>query len=97
VLVHTLDGFSDPALFVAHIAADSKLAARQIQRYVCKLRDVRPALDGKYLKSLGMKPGPNMGRTLDALRDALLDGEVKTLDEQEAFVQEYLTSVERRE
>ena len=60
------------------LATDSKLAARQIQRYVCKLRDVRPELDGKYLQIAGRcKPGPEMGRILDALRDALLDGEVK--------------------
>jgi hypothetical protein len=37
-----------------------------------------------------MPPGPEMGRTLDALRDALLDGEVKTHEEQEAFVRERL-------
>jgi tRNA nucleotidyltransferase (CCA-adding enzyme) len=97
VLVHTLDGFSDPALFVTWLASESRLAARQILRYVCKLRKMRPALDGKYLKSLGMKPGPEMGRTLDALRDALLDGEVKTREEQEALVREYLASVERGE
>jgi tRNA nucleotidyltransferase (CCA-adding enzyme) len=97
VLVHTLDGFSDPALFVTWLASESRLAARQILRYVCKLRKMRPALDGKYLKSLGMKPGPEMGRTLDALRDALLDGEVKTREEQEALVRKYLASVERGE
>jgi tRNA nucleotidyltransferase (CCA-adding enzyme) len=63
-------------------------------RYVCKLRGVRPALDGKYLKSLGMKPGPDMGQVLVALRDALLDGEVSTRQEQEAFVKK-LASVEK--
>ena len=95
VLVHALDDVSDPALFVTWVAADSKLAARQIQRYVCKLRDVRPALDGKYLKTLGMKPGPEMGRTLGALRDALLDGEVTTREEQQVFVKEYIARMER--
>jgi tRNA nucleotidyltransferase (CCA-adding enzyme) len=94
VLVRLLEDISDEALFVAWAAADSKLAARQIQRYVCKLRDVRPELDGKYLQSLGIKPGPELGRFLDALRNALLDGVVRTRAEQEAFVKE---RVERRE
>jgi len=89
-LVRLLKDYGDAALFVTWAASDSKLAARQIQRYVCQLRGVRPELDGKYLRSLGMLPGPEMGRTLDALRDALLDGEVKTHEEQEAFVRERL-------
>ena len=85
-LVRMLDGADDEALFVMWAAAESKLAARQIQRYVCKLRGVRPELDGKYLKSLGIKPGPELGRILEALCDALLDGEVRTRAGQEAFV-----------
>jgi tRNA nucleotidyltransferase (CCA-adding enzyme) len=87
-LVRLLEDMADEALFVAWAAADNKLAARQIQRYVCKLRDVRPELDGKYLQSLGIKPGPELGRLLDALRAALLDGVVRTRAEQEAFVKE---------
>ncbi len=88
VLVRLLEDMTDEALFVAWAAADSKLVARQIQRYVCKLRDVRPELDGKYMQSLGVKPGPELGRLLNALRDALLDGVVGTRAEQEAFVKE---------
>jgi tRNA nucleotidyltransferase (CCA-adding enzyme) len=93
-LVRMLDGAGDEALFVAWAAAESKLAARQIRRYVCRLRGVRPELDGKYLKSVGVKPGPELGRILDTLRDALLDGEVKTREEQEALVKK-LASVEK--
>jgi len=60
---------------------------------VCQLRVVRPELDGKYLRSLGCSRAGD-GRILDALRDALLDGEIKTREEQEAFVKAKL-SVER--
>ena len=91
-LVHLLEDLDDPALFVGWVAAESKQAARQIHRFARDLRHVRPALDGKYLQSLGMKPGPEMGRVLDALRDALLDGEVQTREQQEAFVKERLSA-----
>jgi len=90
-LARLLKDYGDAALFVTWAASDSKLAARQIQRYVCSLRDMRPELDGKYLRSSGMQPGPEMGRVLDALRDALLDGEIKTRAEQEAFVKAKLS------
>jgi tRNA nucleotidyltransferase (CCA-adding enzyme) len=89
-LFYLLQDLDDEALFVGWVAAESKQAARQIHRFARELRNVRPALDGKYLQSLGMKPGPEMGRVLDALRDALLDGEVKTREQQEAFVKDQL-------
>jgi tRNA nucleotidyltransferase (CCA-adding enzyme) len=96
-LVHLLEDLDDTALFVGWVATESKQAARQIHRFVRQLRHVRPALDGKYLQqSLGMKPGPEIGRVLDALRDALLDGEIKTRVEQEAYVRNLLR-VESRE
>jgi tRNA nucleotidyltransferase (CCA-adding enzyme) len=91
VVTRALEDYADAALFVAWVAAETKQAARQIHRYVRELRFVRPALDGKYLQSLGMKPGPEMGRVLDALRDVLLDGEVHTREQQEAFVKKCLS------
>jgi tRNA nucleotidyltransferase (CCA-adding enzyme) len=93
VVAHALEDYADAALFVAWVAAETKQAARQIHRYVHELRHVRPELDGKYLQqSLGMKPGPEMGRVLDALRDALLDGEVHTREQQEAFVHKLINT-----
>lgn len=92
VLVSLLEDLDDAALFVGWVATESQQAARQIHRFVRELRHVRSVLDGKYLQSLGMKPGPEMGHILDKLRDALLDGEVKTRTEQEAFVKNLLSA-----
>jgi hypothetical protein len=39
-----------------------------------------------------MKPGPEMGRVLEALQDALLDGEVHTREQQEAFVRKLINT-----
>jgi tRNA nucleotidyltransferase (CCA-adding enzyme) len=46
--------------------------------FLTKLRYVRTALDGEELKRLGISPGPEMGRVLQILRKAKLDGEVRT-------------------
>ena len=92
VLVHLLEDMDDAALFVGWVVAESPQTARQILRFARELRHVRPVLDGKYLQTLGMKPGREMGRILDTLRDALLDGEVKTRAEQEAFVKKLLSA-----
>jgi len=97
VLFHLLQDLEDPALFVGWIAAESRLAARQIRRYVRVLRHVRPVLDGRYIqRSLGIQPGPEIGRILNALRDALLDGEIHTREEQEAFVQELAAQIKQQ-
>jgi len=81
---------SEPALFVTWAASDSTLAREQLAHYWRELRHVRPEVDGNYLKSLGLKPGPRFGRILNAVRAAKLDGEVQTRAEEEAMVAKLL-------
>ncbi len=64
-----------------------------ISEYLLKLRHVRPALSGKDLKALGVPPGPEMGRILRRLREARLDGEVKSPEEEQALVKKEFAHV----
>jgi poly(A) polymerase len=50
--------------------------------------DPPPLLTGNDLKALGMKPGPEFKRLLDAVREAQLDGELRTRDDALARVRE---------
>jgi len=43
---------------------------------------------------MGLEPGPLFGRLLSALRDARLDGEVTSLEEERAFVEKLLAKEE---
>lgn len=45
-----------------------------------------PVLTGDDLKSLGMKPGPEFKQLLDSVREAQLEGRVRTKDEAQALV-----------
>jgi hypothetical protein len=47
-----------------------------------------PLLQGKDLVALGVRPGPEMGRLLVALRHAQLAGTVRTGDEARAWLRE---------
>jgi len=47
-----------------------------------------PLVSGNDLKSLGIRPGPAIGRILDAIRDAQLDGRLATRDGALAFARE---------
>jgi len=66
------------------IASDEKegtpslIVHRYLQLFLTKLRYVRTALDGEELKRLGIFVGPEMGKVLQILHKAKLDGEVST-------------------
>lgn len=72
------------AVRVLHFAEPR--AAVAAARYLSELRAARPPLDGNDLRRLGVAPGPAMGRLLEELRAAALDGVVATRAEAEAWV-----------
>jgi tRNA nucleotidyltransferase (CCA-adding enzyme) len=60
------------------IASESPTVQRHLQLFLTRLRYVRTTLDGEELKRLGISAGPEMGRVLQILHKAKLDGEVRT-------------------
>ncbi len=90
-IYHTLSVYNLRTLFTAWLTADSKTAARHIKLYVDKLRAVHPTLDGNDLRrEFGLTPGRRVGRILDALRDAILDGQISTAEEEKALVRQWI-------
>ncbi len=69
----------DPLAIQANaIATESSILQRNLRLFLTRLRHVRTSLDGEELKTLGISPGPEMGRVLQVLHKARLDGEVRT-------------------
>ena len=89
-----LKHYSGAAIFVLWIATDSESVRERLELYHRTLRFVEPEIDGEYLKAMGLQPSPLFGHILSALRDACLDGEVSSLEEEEAFVEELLAKGE---
>lgn len=79
--------FSVTAITALHYAEPA--AAVMTARYLRELRTMRAPLNGADLQRLGIAPGPLLGRTLEALRAAALDGEVTTREEAEAWVRRH--------
>jgi tRNA nucleotidyltransferase (CCA-adding enzyme) len=68
----------DPLAIQANaIATESSTARHRLHLFLTKLRYVRTVLNGEELKKLGIPAGPQMGKTLEALHKARLDGEVR--------------------
>jgi tRNA nucleotidyltransferase (CCA-adding enzyme) len=77
------------------IAAESPTACRSLQLFLTELRHVRTALDGEELKKLGVPAGPEMGKILQVLHKAKLDGEVSTRADEKKLVRSLSPKLER--
>jgi tRNA nucleotidyltransferase (CCA-adding enzyme) len=86
---------STPALMIQWLCSESERVRERLWYYETELRHVRPAVDGEYLKSLDLKPSPLFSRLLYAVRDARLDGEVETVEEEKALIARLLAEREK--
>jgi len=85
-----LKHYSTPAIFVLWMATDSEAVRERLELHHRTLRFVEPEIDGEYLKAMGLRPSPLFGHILSALRDARLDGEVSSLEEERVLVEKLL-------
>ncbi len=67
---------------------------RLISRYYTRLAGVKPLLRGRDLKAMGVPPGPVYREILEGLLRARLDGEVRTRDDEAAWVRRFLAGTE---
>jgi tRNA nucleotidyltransferase (CCA-adding enzyme) len=77
-IYYLLREYEPVAIQANAIASDPSIVHRHLQLYLTKLRYVRTSLDGEELKRLGISAGPEMGKVLQVLHKAKLDGEVRT-------------------
>jgi tRNA nucleotidyltransferase (CCA-adding enzyme) len=66
----------------ARVAAESRVARDRLELYLAKLRRVKTAITGVDLIRMGLEPGPRMKEVLSRLRQARLDGDVATREEE---------------
>jgi tRNA nucleotidyltransferase (CCA-adding enzyme) len=77
-IYYLLREYEPVAIQANAIASEPSMAHRHLQLYLTKLRYVRTSLDGEELKKMGVSAGPQMGKVLQILHKAKLDGEVLT-------------------
>jgi tRNA nucleotidyltransferase (CCA-adding enzyme) len=84
----TLRSFEIATLLYMMAKTKDHAGKRHISQYITKYHAVQPLLNGNDLKTLGIEPGPIFRETLEALRDARLDGEVLTKEDEMGYVQQ---------
>lgn len=85
-----LEGVPEEALVAIMARSPSDRIKRQVSAFLTTWRQAKPLLTGKELQSMGIKPGPIYGKVLTQLRDAHLDGLVKTETEERAFIEKLI-------
>jgi tRNA nucleotidyltransferase (CCA-adding enzyme) len=81
---------SSAARMIQWLCTDSERVRQRLRLYETELCQVQLAVDGEYLKELGLKPSPLFSKLLSAVRDARLDGEIQTEEEERALVDSLL-------
>jgi tRNA nucleotidyltransferase (CCA-adding enzyme) len=85
-----LNSSSLAALVSGSLLLDGATAREHASAYLSRFRHVRPLLNGETLGEMGFPAGPAIGRMLDRLRDARLDGLISTRAEELELAQHVL-------
>jgi tRNA nucleotidyltransferase (CCA-adding enzyme) len=85
-LVKKLSRFSLLSIQTVKLVLPSGRIKENINKYLETWRYVRPKTTGENLIKIGIPPGPLYRRILGKLRDALLDGEISTVEEENSLV-----------
>ena len=84
-------GFDRDSVCAFGIATEHEIARPRAADYLSRLADVRPELTGKDMINLGVPRGPDIGRFLNRLLHARLDGLTTSREDETALVKEWLT------
>lgn len=90
--VERLEAYPLAAVEAVGYAAKDPRVKECFDEYISKWRYIKPHINGDDLKALGVEPGPRYAVLLRRLRNAWLDGEVKTKEEEKALLQTLLNS-----
>jgi tRNA nucleotidyltransferase (CCA-adding enzyme) len=95
-ICRALAQFHERSLRAALTVIDQPAAREAVVLYLNELREVKPVLDGTRLRDLGVPPGPLMGRILDEVQAAVLDGVIATPQQEEEYAQQIIAREGRR-
>ncbi len=89
--VSWLESLSLPVILV--LAVREPMVQGLVRDYLLRLKNIKPTLTGKDLKAMGIRPGPQIGQILRRLRQARLDGEVSSVEEEKKLIQKEFAHV----
>jgi tRNA nucleotidyltransferase (CCA-adding enzyme) len=92
-IVAVLDRFPDAAVAAFGALSEDSAISTIVQRYLDQWRDVRPLLTGNDLLDMGIPEGPDIGKGLQLIRAARLDGWASDRDDERALALRFAKSI----
>lgn len=90
-LYRMLQPLPEHTLLIGWLAFEDEVARAQLAQFQRELRGVEPIIDGHYLQEeFDLPPGPIYREILDRVRAGRLDGQVITLADEHALVEQWL-------
>ena len=86
-----LEGYPVAAVMTGAVATDRDVVRERLKAYLAKWRHARTFLNGSSLQDMGVPAGPKVGDILGRLREAKLDGLVKTREDEVRMVEGWLS------
>jgi len=93
-VVHVLKNLPRLVIYAAYLVNQEDKLRAPLLSYIREWSSVQPKTTGDDLREMGLHPSPAYGRILTALRDAWLDGEVKTQEEEQALLETLVSDVD---
>lgn len=79
-------------VYCLSLKAENAAVKSALEDYVISWRWVKPSVDGRMLKDMGVKMGPRIGDILEALKAAWIDQKISTPAEEIQYLKEILES-----
>jgi tRNA nucleotidyltransferase (CCA-adding enzyme) len=89
-IVNRLEEVPLISIYAACLAASDFEPCELLTTYLTHWRKVRPSINGNDLKRLGLPPGPNYKWIINSLRDAWLDGEISSVEQEQILLEKLL-------
>lgn len=96
-VVQSLEEVPLLAIYCVYLASDELVQKDLLEMYVREWRMVSPTISGDHLLALGLRPGPEYRQILGALRNAWLDGQISSKEEENLLLNQLITQIARRD
>jgi tRNA nucleotidyltransferase (CCA-adding enzyme) len=93
-VVEQLEHFDLETLLFMMAKTSREHTRKSVSEFINDFRYVKPELTGRDLQSMGYEPGPKFGEMLSELRNARLNGIVRTEEDERRFIREQYPSDE---
>jgi tRNA nucleotidyltransferase (CCA-adding enzyme) len=85
-----MDGINPAAILCTYSRTAATAEKMVIEQYMTKWRNIQPGIDGEYLASISLPPGPLYKTILEKLKGGWLDGNIHDNAEELEYINEII-------